>query len=323
MLTESLKIFIKKYLEEDVVNIGEPKSGYRNKSYKILLTNNQTINFLLLKDEKNINTRIELSNIISDYLASTNFPSRKSLFNSRIFKLNDKKGQIRYGCFYNYLNGNTIPWDGYASKHIKNLGGKMGEMHGILDNSEELIVNSLPEEIVIQQGNLDRMAIYFSDDNVINALRSKLNLAINFELLSFHNLFNLFHFTEKQVLHMDFVRGNILFDESANITGVLDFEKVSFGPRIFDIARTLSFLIIDCKYINDAKVRLYFLINGYKKRGNNLLPDIKLLNHLILYFLIYDFYKFLKYNPYESLLLNEHFLRTREYLLKYKILSSL
>ena len=109
---------------------------------------------------------------------------------------------------------------------------------------------------------------------------------------------------------MDFVRGNVLF-EGSEVVGILDFEKTAYGPVQYDVARTLAFLLVDCKYKDEAAVRRYFLQSGYTKRGAATLtyyPTI--LETLIELFLIHDFYKFLRHNPYESLKDNEHFTRT-------------
>ena len=113
---------------------------------------------------------------------------------------------------------------------------------------------------------------------------------------------------------MDFVRGNILFDGS-DITGILDFEKTAMGHNFVDIARTLAFLMVDCKFKTVDKVVKYFLYSGYHKRGQMKdVGDKAILNQLIEMFLVYDFYKFLRHNPYESLHLNEHYVRTNHIL---------
>jgi Ser/Thr protein kinase RdoA (MazF antagonist) len=113
-----------------------------------------------------------------------------------------------------------------------------------------------------------------------------------------------------------------LFDQNqkAKISGILDFEKASWGPPIFDIARTLAFLIVDCKYKPEPKVRKYFLHSGYNKRGDSNFTHTKVFEQLVDFFLVHDFYKFLKHNPYETLEQNEHFVRTRDFLLKRNIL---
>ena|SRR5579862_918408 len=120
---------------------------------------------------------------------------------------------------------------------------------------------------------------------------------------------------------MDFVRGNILFTSSPTleITGILDFEKAARGHPSFDIARTLAFLYVDCKYKEVDQVRRAFLLSGYHRYGRTpyrpvtvrtTLGPYDLLETLIDIFLLYDFYKFLRHNPYESLSINEHFVRT-------------
>jgi Ser/Thr protein kinase RdoA (MazF antagonist) len=127
----------------------------------------------------------------------------------------------------------------------------------------------------------------------------------------------------KQPLHMDFVRSNILFeavpagDFNMSISGILDFEKAAYGHPLFDIARTLTFLLVDCKYKAPDKVRKYFLGSGYIKRGAAMLPSkhMSILEPALNLFLFHDFYKFLRHNPYESLPDNEHFMRTAQLLI--------
>jgi hypothetical protein len=136
---------------------------------------------------------------------------------------------------------------------------------------------------------------------------------------------------------MDFVRSNILFDDTDTsnalaITGILDFEKTAQGNPVFDIARTLAFLLVDCKYKPADKVRKYFLRSGYIKRGASTFQDIYITDHngkvnvleqLLDVFLMHDFYKFLRHNPYESLESNEHFMRTRDMLVQRGFVSRL
>jgi len=115
---------------------------------------------------------------------------------------------------------------------------------------------------------------------------------------------------DTQQLHMDFVRGNILFEDE-RITGILDFEKTAVGHPLFDVARTLAFLLVDCKYKTEDEIYRYFLQSGYHKRGAAKLDYYPgLLERLVEFFLLHDFYKFLRHNPYESLNDNEHFVRT-------------
>ena len=147
------------------------------------------------------------------------------------------------------------------------------------------------------------MEKYFADDGVHDAMAGKLGLAI-FDVTRIRPALTESINLPAQALHMDFVRGNILFDghdTSLKISGVLDFEKTAWGPIVFDIARTLAFLIVDCKYKDEANVRKYFLHSGYNKRGGNHFTPTPLLEVLVDFFLLHDFYKFLRHNPYDSL----------------------
>jgi Ser/Thr protein kinase RdoA (MazF antagonist) len=174
-----------------------------------------------------------------------------------------------------------------------------------------------------------RMSRYFKDKNVRRALKEKLNMEVSQDV--FESFKRLLEFCgslpDRQALHMDFVRGNLLFRGTqpgdmlilGNVTlsGILDFEKTAYGAPIIDVARTLAFLLVDCKYKSPEKIRKYFLYSGYNKRsGAETIPlDSELLDRLVALFLVYDLYKFFRHNPYESLTENEHFIRTRDMLL--------
>ena len=177
------------------------------------------------------------------------------------------------------------------------------------------------------------MKEYFKE--VESWIERKLKLKLNWKKLEylFQKLIKI-DYRNTNILHYDFVRGNILFSEKLDnvlyiypITGILDFEKVCLGPEIADIARTLAFLIVDCKYKSEKIIRKRFLISGYAKRGKNSLAfsDInndRNLNRLVKYFLIRDFWKFLESNPYEFLHMNEHYKRTRNILVTLNVLTT-
>jgi thiamine kinase-like enzyme len=169
------------------------------------------------------------------------------------------------------------------------------------------------------------MSSYFRDSGVEGALKKKLGLVLNKN--DFNRLLEAAKSLPKQqVLHMDFVRGNVLFN-GKELCGILDFEKTGYGNKLLDISRTLAFLLVDCKYKDEDKVTKYFLKSGYIKRGDSPFANYKfkksdLLSELVNYFIYYDFYKFLRHNPYEDLHLNEHFIRTKEHLLKAGIITA-
>ena len=201
--------------------------------------------------------------------------------------------------------------------HIKQLGAALSDMHYALKGLPQ---KDLPFVIDECRALLKRMEKYFDNEGVHDALAGKLGLAI-LDTTRLRPALTASIELPAQALHMDFVRGNILFDSGPTVTGILDFEKTAWGPVVFDIARTLAFLIVDCKYKTEAKVRKYFLHSGYNKRGQAKFESTALLEDLLNFFLLHDFYKFLRHNPYESLEQNEHFVRTRDFLLKRNIIA--
>lgn len=304
------------------------QKGYRNSSFHVKTLTNQHLNIIIFKNESDILRKIKASNFISDFLAKHNFPTRVT--KGDILVLRSAKS-VRYACIYTYLPGKTIPWEGYTMEHLKALGKSMSDMHRILKTMQLHSSNLQSKDNNIQHINecnvierqIESMLVYFTQNKVQNALTAKLQLSTNISVFrSFlHTLTRLKNKADTCFLHMDFVRSNILFSKKKEITGILDFEKVSYGPRVLDIARTLSFLLVDCKYKPEGKIKKYFLYSGYSKRGNLGLPDMSLLPNLLCFFLFYDFYKFLKHNPYEFLYKNEHFKGTVRFLIEQKAIS--
>jgi Ser/Thr protein kinase RdoA (MazF antagonist) len=297
--------------------------GYRNETHPIRCENGEIVNLIIYKSEPNIVAAIKNANSVSNFLAKHNFPARRSL-DERILQLKSN-GSSRYAALYNFLPGETIAWEAYGMKHLKLLGQTMSNMHAALQVFD---ARDLFDVIAIYLEIFTRMQRYFAEPGVRNALARKLTLVPPNLDESIATLQACKHVTEVQALHMDFVRSNILFDDVPGglaISGILDFEKTARGPRLFDIARTLAFLLVDCKYKPADKVRNYFLHSGYAKRGalnfqnvaiKTKRGEINLLENLLTIFLLHDFYKFLRHNPYESLPQNEHFTRTRDLLLR-------
>jgi thiamine kinase-like enzyme len=205
-------------------------------------------------------------------------------------------------------------------EHIKVLGATMSDMHFLLKTKNDVVLPSVYDEY---QNIVEQMSIYFSKAPVRKAIRVKLGVQINSSVFTEFTklLTRLALATGQQPLHMDFVRGNILF-ENKKISGILDFEKVAMGHAIMDISRTLAFLLVDCKYKQSEKIEKYFLVSGYQKRGRNKdVVDADVRGNLVKMFLLYDFYKFLRHNPYESLGQNEHYTRTRDILVDKRVIS--
>lgn len=108
--------------------------------------------------------------------------------------------------------------------------------------------------------------------------------------------------------------GDMLQLGNVAVSGILDLEKASYGHPVWDVARSLGFLLVDCPKPAD-KIFRYFIQSGYRKRADQTIA-LPLLNEALNIFLIYDFYKFLRDNPYESLAQNHHYQGTRDILTK-------
>jgi Ser/Thr protein kinase RdoA (MazF antagonist) len=318
-VTRILQAYKVPYVAVDV-----PQKGYRNYSYPVTTSSGESLNLIIYKAEPNILARIKNANALGNFLHTAGFPARRTA-DSRILQMKSTQ-QTRYASLYYYLPGHTIPWEDYTMDHIKLLGKTLSDMHSALLPYEGADLPDVADEYLVIVENMRR---YFSDIQVQKALVEKLLLDV--DIAVFEQFKQLLIGTRllpgKQPLHMDFVRSNILFSDvphddalSVSIAGILDFEKAAFGHPLFDIARTLAFLTVDCKRKEPHKVRKYFLGSGYIKRGAAILPakHVDLLDALVDMFLFYDFYKFLKHNPYESLPDNEHFIRTAQMLMPKK-----
>lgn len=291
------------------------QKGYRNEIYPIVQSGKTQLQLTFYKSEEGIKERVERADTVASWAASKSLPARTRA-DERTLVLTSASRTV-YAGLYHYLPGATIPWEAYTKEHIKQLGKYMSDLHAALSS-----FNITGQSSVIDESAdlLERVARYFDTPDVQQAMQQKLNLSITVDKQRFLATFRKLRQLPAQQLHMDFVRGNVLF-KGTEVTGILDFEKTAQGPIFFDVARTLAFLLVDCKYKTKAQVRKYFLVSGYEKRGAAQLPPYSvLLEILVQFYLLHDFYKFLRHTPYESLKDNEHFQRTLSILLEEHVL---
>lgn len=306
-------------------SIGQVQKGYRNESYKITRSDGNHINLFFYKSEPSILTKIINADSSSGLLHNAQMPVRVRI-DHRILRVKENT----YASLYNYLPGKTISWEAYTIRHIKLLGWAMGDIHDMWNGQDGRDYDRITD---ILNNQLAKMIEYFSDVNVITAASKKLNVSIYCsKLFSFSGIFiHCKKLAGQHLLHMDMVRGNVLFDSTGTyegywridntvLTGIIDFEKAAFGHPVFDIARTLAFLLVDCPK-QPEKTIYYFLESGYNKRSKSRLMNTEPLQALITYFLMYDLYKFMRHAPYESLSQNYHYMRTRDILAKYGMIS--
>jgi Ser/Thr protein kinase RdoA (MazF antagonist) len=306
-----------------VTNIGDPQKGYRNESYELMLADSTPVNLLFYKREPHILQRITTADMVAERAAKAGLPVR-TRYDDRLLQVGDGLAGLYY-----YLPGRTISWEAYTKRHIKLVGWAMADLHAATEDLSDEGPRLADELLVI----IDRMKRYFASADVQRAVGEKLAITIDPRL--FDNYRRLIErtstFDGQQYLHMDMVRGNILFDQpfddarwyidDIQLSGIIDFEKAAYGLPICDVARTLAFLLVDCPKPSD-RIYKYFIDSGYRKRGKRQLQHIELLPYFVRLFLLYDFYKFLRHTPYESLRDNYHYTRTRDLLKTYGIISS-
>lgn len=220
------------------------EKGYRNQVIPIILKQpqllrnasgqtwlGQKICLVIYKNEPQILNRIKRANFVSDFLATQNFPSKKTLATPQgqtIFKLK-ANSQTRYACLYEYLPGQTISWDAYTQKHLKLLGQALAFTHQTLANigeKEQNWPNALdklsklnqqtnwPDALAELRKLNQKMQFYFAQAEVTQAVKKKLGLNLPAEIFTnFNQLFKLAEHKLKnqQILHLDFVRSNLLF----------------------------------------------------------------------------------------------------------------
>ncbi len=321
-----------KFYGHSMTRVDFIESGYRNTSHIVEVSGGGLYNLIVYKNEPGVHQLIAHINLFSLHLRSSGIPVRYPV-DSRILKMQNSVG-TRYASLYSFERGSTIAWEMYSMKHIKLLGMAMGHFH----SAAETYGGNLPVATMNYRRIVGRMERYFVDTSVSAAIASKLSLQVVFPYYKMRSWLDVLDtLPNQQPLHMDMVRGNVLFrpaDDSdafvvggLALSGILDLERASIGHPIFDLARTHAFLLVDCPK-SPEKIRKYLLNSGYQKRGGRTFRDIlggrdfdELYNKIIMLFLMYDFYKFLKQNPYESLVSNHHYIRTRDILLDRKMLQ--
>ncbi len=300
--------------------------GFRNAVFQIKdQKSHESFVLIVYKNEEDIEEIIKNAHDVAKFLGAQNFPVRlpiKSLNGEEILVF--KK---RYIVLYNFLTGSSIPWELYDRKHLKMMGKTLSNMHASLKDFPDGA--NLPQLKFLIKQEIDAMKIYFK--KVGPWIKRKLNVSLSWSKIGeIFDFIENYSFENGSTLHFDFVRGNVLFsdnllpDDTIEISGILDFEKVCTGPIVADVARTLSFLIVDCKFKEQSEVVKWFMDRGYVKRGNNK-PDFPKndLHMFIQYFWLRDFWKFLLHNPYEYLNQNEHYTRTTYKLSEYNLLKKL
>jgi len=331
-----VKLFVQGYMNHTLC-LEFPASG---KKYVVIFYNANRY-----RTEKSFQRLTQIDDIAS-YLDENGIPARTSVLNKMggsITKLDfqfhvdgenlmesssQEPIRRRFFAIYNYLPGKTLPWEAYTRRHLRSLGMMMARMHTKLRRYSGNI-SSIPVWDLYFANDSKEMLAYFLKNE--KSITQKLALKINEREIKalYQKIRDLIPTTKPcyQLTHCDFVRGNVLFSDVKErfvypITGVLDFEKIMLAPIEVDLARTLAFLFVDCKYKSEEDILRYFISEGYsgklapQRYVDSMETEFNDINikYYMLYFWLRDLWKLLQCNPYEDLRMNYHFKKTVEIL---------
>ncbi|HQM15633.1 MAG TPA: phosphotransferase [Candidatus Woesebacteria bacterium] len=311
------------------------QTGYRNCVVPLdpITSSLPKLCLIFYKNEPRILPKIKLANQVSNNLAERGWPTRHTVGDHSRILVITLAAKPHYCCLYNYLPGTTIAWEDYTSHHLKLMGQALGFLHRDLLNFSQNIQSISSNECLNLKDKLNDLYNYFVRIDVLQAVEQKLKLQVHLkEFRSFLPLLEwLRQHRSHQLIHLDFVRGNLLFEslhtstartspfsscylkdskQTYFISGILDFEKVSLGAIELELARCLAFLLVDCERYPPSTIFKSFLLSGYTKRSCHSLPNLQLIKPLIQLYLLIDFYHFLLHNPYEDLIFNHHYQNT-------------
>lgn len=209
-----------------------------------MVTQNEILNLVIFNNEIGSIETIQIQNKACSELAKLNLSFQIRYPKSRIIQIINKKNNFEtLACLYNYIEGQTISWENYTSSRLKQIGKCLAELHLGFEalNFDRRLLSKLYPQKQICLDQTREMKSYFARLEVKLAMYKKLGIILNVNFEKLESLVSQIE-SENKVLHMDFVRGNIIWDEDQNrIVGIIDFEKMSLGKVEFDIARTLVF----------------------------------------------------------------------------------
>lgn len=172
-----------------------------------------------------------------------------------------------------YVSGKSIQRDELETAHLAALGTMLAVIH----NKGTLLPN--PRDLAIFNG-WDR-TLFLEHVNEIKKIQSAkpaldefdraVHEAIEYKLSHIFGDLRVpedFFFTEYVVMHGDFHEQNVFFDDQALITHVFDWEKTAYGPRAFELFRSLYMVCIAADNINveQAFARAKIFFDAYQKQ---------------------------------------------------------
>ncbi len=171
-----------------------------------------------------------------------------------------------------YVKGKSVQRDELETGHIAALGTMLAQIHdkgGLLPNPRDLaIFNGWDRTLFLEQVN-DIKKIQSAKPHLDEFDRA-VHEAIEYKLSHIFGDLRVpedFFFSEYVVMHGDFHEQNVFFDDHTAITHVFDWEKTAYGPRAFELVRSLYLVCIAADDINveQAFARAKIFFDAYQK----------------------------------------------------------
>ena len=277
MNTNLIEKFIREYFDKieniKYTLIGEGRSS--NDNYIIETASDKYILRIYSKSKSIEKANLEID--FMNYLQRNNFPVPKiipNIENEYLINLED-----RIGILQEFVSGTSVK--AYDEENTFTIGKTLAQMHKLslefLKENKSLIREI--NEVTVEMNEINLAKI--QDERILTLLESasKFVIALSPE-------------TKFGVIHRDFNRSNLLFDESNNIVAVLDFDDLVYGTLVEDIGAIFWGLIRNVYYKKANNAVLKSFLEGYKSifgfipDEDKLLDFVKLRNYN---FAAYDF----------------------------------
>ena len=172
-----------------------------------------------------------------------------------------------------YISGKSIQRDQLETAHLAALGTMLALVHekgALLPNPRDLaIFNGWNRTLFLEHVN--EIKKIQSAKPELDEFDRAVHEAIEYKLSHIFGDLRLpedFFFSEYIVMHGDFHESNVFFDDNYQISHVFDWEKTAYGPRAFELVRSLYLICITADHISaeQAFVRAKIFFDAYQKR---------------------------------------------------------
>lgn len=176
---------------------------------------------------------------VSDFFFQRGIPTTKvSQFDGSFLKTIQILGRPHQVAVFSYLPGRNLNPEEIDGEKIRQIAALLAKIHFL--GKDYPFFKLMPKAV----------DLFWVRSEELNNLRQKRNDAVDSQLSKslqvtlekFKEI--LVEEKEETVLHNDFSRGNVFF-EDGKVVGVLDWQEAIWGPAIWDIGKSISYFAVD------------------------------------------------------------------------------